>query len=390
MSRKHFSGLLVAVVVVLIAVFALLPSRTGQIDQPSDLLLPDLAARINDVDQLRVSVAGGEVVATLERGETQWTIAELHGYPADWAKLRGVLAALAQARVLEEKTANPEFHDRLGVEDIGGEAASGVLLTLRVDGAGQGIIIGDTAGQRSGRYLRRADSPLSVLADFEAEVPREALGWAATEVADLAADNVAEVEIIHPDRDRILVRKATADDTDYTLDNLPPGRELQSSWSANALGGVLASLVMEDVRPSDELDWQQPLLVRVLTFDGMEVRVEAVDAEDAHWLRLSAAAPFLQTGEAQAATPGAGEVVSADDAPVADDAPPAGEHANDAAGSAEGDLAASAGEDLSARVAAFNARVGGWAYKVPGYKYEAMSKRLEDLLKPPEDEADDA
>jgi hypothetical protein len=368
MSRKHFSALAIAVGVVLVAVMALLPSRTGHdADPATSAWLPELAAGINEVDTLRVTTAGDETVASLSRGDTQWTIAELGGYPADWNKVRTLLAALAKARVLEEKTSNPQWYSRLGVEDLSSAEATGVLLTLSLDGQEHGVIIGDAADQRSGRYLRSAGAEQSVLADFEAEVPRTAMGWADTQVADLPAANVAEVEIIHPDRDRILVRKVSADDTDYVLDNLPAGRELQSSWSANALGGILAALSMDGVRRADTLDWTQPLLVRVLTFDGMEVRVEAIteavaddtatvtpetataeegEAAQTHWLRFSSSAPF---------------------AAVQDAVPEE--------------------EDVQARVAAFNARVDGWAYTVPGYKFDAMNKRLADLLKPLSDDS---
>jgi hypothetical protein len=115
---------------------------------------------------------------------------------------------------------------------------------------------------------------------------------------------------------------------------------------------------MEDVRKADSLDWSNPLLVRVLTFDGFEVRVEAVEEADAHWLRLLASAPF-----ASVVTTGPESVPDGEDADESLD---------------PGRVA----EDLQARVEAFNAKVSAWAYKLPSYKFDSMNKRLEDLLKP--------
>ena len=47
-----------------------------------------------------------------------WTVAERDNYPADTGRLRKLLLELAEARLLEEKTSNPELYDRLKVEDI--------------------------------------------------------------------------------------------------------------------------------------------------------------------------------------------------------------------------------------------------------------------------------
>lgn len=367
MSRKHFSGLLVAAVVVALALALALPSRTGRDQAPSEArLFPGLAENVNAADRLSVTLAGGEVVATLVRGETQWTISELAGYPADWDTLRAVLAGLAEASIVETKTDNPEYHHRLGVEDIANAGAGGILLTLHVAGAEYAVIVGKAADSREGRYLRRADSPRSVLSDFTADVPRQRTGWADSVIADIASANVAEVEIIHPDRDRVLVRKASADDTDFTLENLPAGRELQSSWSANALGGTFAALDLEDVRPADQLQWEDAVLVRVLTFDGMEISAQAQKVGDENWLRLNAAVPF-----------------TAPAVPVVEDVTGDGvDMGAEAAAIAEGAMTeADARTALQAEVDAFNARVSGWAYRIAGYKYDAMTKRLDSLLK---------
>ena len=59
MSKRHFSALLVSVVIVVLAIALLVPGQTGR-DEPlaSGLLLPDMGQRINDVSRLRVTLAG--------------------------------------------------------------------------------------------------------------------------------------------------------------------------------------------------------------------------------------------------------------------------------------------------------------------------------------------
>jgi len=299
----------------------------------------------------------------------------LAGYPARWATVRELLVGLARARIVEIKTANPEYYDRLGVEDPGAEGASGLLVTVAMGGDQLALIIGKLAEGRSGRFLRPAESAQSLLSDFDAEVPREASGWVEREVADIAAADVAEVEIEHPDGDRIHVLKAAQDDADFMLENLPAGREPASNWAVNSLGSMLSALQLDSVDREAAIDWDGAVRIRLRTFAGMEVRVDAAQRGEEHWVRLAA------TGGAD--VPGsAAEPDQQEGGAAADDV---GEP-----GDAEGmDTTEGADTDtLRAAVDAFNARVAGWAYRIPAYKYEAMTKRLEGVLKSPEEGTD--
>jgi hypothetical protein len=107
MSRKHFSWLLFATFIVG-AIVLILPQQTGRNKAPeSGMLLPGLQEQVNDIDWLRLTAAGESTVATLQRKGSLWTVEEVSGYRVDWDLLKAVLSGLAQARVVEPKTANP-------------------------------------------------------------------------------------------------------------------------------------------------------------------------------------------------------------------------------------------------------------------------------------------
>ena len=80
-------------------------------------LLPALQEAINDVASVAVTTADGTV--TLERGEGGWTLAEKAGYAARADRVRTLLFELRDARVLEQKTANPDRFTRLGLDRTG-------------------------------------------------------------------------------------------------------------------------------------------------------------------------------------------------------------------------------------------------------------------------------
>ena len=350
MSRKHFS-LLLAVTGVVAALVLLIPGKTSrESDVQNVLLIPDLQERVNELEQLRVSGAGGEPIATLLRGDNSWRVEEANGYQADWNQLRTLLADLAQAEIVERKTANPDYYPRLGVEDTSAPDATGIMLEF--DSGLPALIVGNRSEGRDGHYVRMRDAAESVLIDRSLEVPRDSLEWLDRNIIHIADSEVVEVEIRHADGERIVARKTSADDENFALQDIPEGREIQSAWTVNSLANGLASLSLEAVAPADDLDWSESTRFGLVTADGLRVDAELAaiekgdeheQADTEHWIRLQAG--LYQTAVESGVVPPDSE------------------------------------DETNARAREVNRRVEGWAYGIPKFKYDGMTKRLEDLLK---------
>jgi len=222
MSKKHFSWLLLLTVATL-ALVLLVPTRTGKESTfERTTLLPELAALVNELDYLKLSSGGSGNVATFERREGSWRVLELSSYPADWSRLKALLSALAAAEVVEEKTSNPEFYSRLGVEDISGDGASGTLIEFAPATGLPALIVGNKATGREGQYVRLAEAQSSALLDRELDLPADRTQWLDQSIIDIADGEVVEVSIRHPDGEEIVATKISADDTDFVLQNLRP------------------------------------------------------------------------------------------------------------------------------------------------------------------------
>lgn len=357
MSKKHFSWLLI-VTVVIAALVLLMPGKTGRESSfEKRALVPGLAEVVNELDYLRLTAGGGEVIATLERSDGKWRVLEASSYPADWARLKTLLSDLSQAEVIEEKTSNPEFYSRLGVEDISIDGATGVLIEFAEQSALPALIVGNEASGREGQFLRLQDGSQSALIDRSLDVPRDRSQWLDRTIIDVADSDVIEASITHPDGEVLGARKASPDDEDFELLNLPDGRETKSVWSVNSMGGGLSSLNLEDVVPDTQIDWSEAVVYRLLKADGLRLKVDLVAREDQHWIRLEAISDPDMTSEAAANEAGEKE---------------AGETANGE--SKESD-------DLTGEAGRINSRVNTWAYRIPRHKYDTMTRRMADMLK---------
>ena len=281
MTYRTVAGLAAALVV--LGALALVAQYDPQPDTPGGgLLLPELGDDLDRVTRMTVTGAGAQPVATLERSDAIWSVVERDGYPADVEKVRHTLISLAEARIVEAKTANPEFYDRLGVEDVDRVDAGGVAVTLASTRSPVNVIVGDSEGA-SQTYVREAEQAQSFLIDRDPQVGRNTTDWLATEVLAIPGSRVARVAVTHPDGHVVSVSKADAGQTDFDVEAIPPDRELQYAGVANVLGTVLSNLSLQDVEPRGDTD--VPVTVtEFLTFDGLAITAESLEREDEAWV----------------------------------------------------------------------------------------------------------
>ena len=317
------------------------------------LLLPLIAEKVNEVDRVEIVTAGDTLVATMLKTGGEWRLQQMDSYHADWPKLKTLLAELAQARVVEAKTDKPEYYARLGVENVSEESAASVLVKLGFGDQQSGVLIGNRAHGRQGQYVRLQGEAASALVDRQFDVPTETIDWAESRIVDINSSEVAEVEIIHPSGERILVMRISADQTDFDLAGLPEGREIKSSWAVNSLGSVFSLLDMETVRSATGVDWNDAVKLRMLMFSGVEILADLVERGDEYMLRLQASHP-------------AANVVGKEDGVSPE----------------QEAIEKQAAEDVGKVVEGINNRTAGWAYGISKSKFDAMVKKPEDLLKP--------
>jgi hypothetical protein len=373
MSLRAVLVLLAALVVLAILVAVGQRSR-APVTGAGQLLVPGLDAALDDIESVTIAKGGGETVATLERRTDRWVVAEKNGYAADVGKLRQGLRALAEARILEEKTSNPDLYDRLGVEDVAGDAAAGI--TMSFSGPAEALptlILGNAEGNY--RYVRRANEPKSYLIDRNPDMPRDTASWLDATIVDVRGPRVQQVTITHPDGEVLTVSKPDDGAANYDVAGVPDGRELLYPGVANVIGNALRELNLEDVEPAGSEAAERPVVVEFRTFDGLVVRAVGVERDDQSWVTFEASYDAEQAASF-AAQPAEGTApAEGDAAPVADAAEAAPIDAAEAPAVTAGDAAAEAER--------INSRVGGWRYRIASFQYDQMTRRMADLLKPP-------
>ncbi len=298
MSTKHLLALgAAALVVVLAAVFNGL-----QEEPPATLsggrLYPGLEARVNEVTAVDVELGDG-VTLEIGRGEQGWTVRNRDDYPADVGQLRKLLLALARTEKVEQKTANPEFYERLGVQDIdqGGEQTR-VVRVRAGDETLAHLIVGNT-DQGGNSYLRRVGERESWLGSEWLDVPARVSAWLDAKLLEIDAARIASVEVLRAGEPPVRIvageegLQLQRDGTTVSADSA----ELQR------VVGALGSLNLEDLAEADTAEeapddgagadaWHY---TRFVTREGLGIAAQSRKQGDDLQVRL--------TAELQAAEP---------------------------------------------------------------------------------------
>ena len=359
MSKNNF---ILIVVAALIA--AALAWWVSSSQKPSDsgltgqLLFPDLAEQINNVNRISLIGPGNRTVVTMERSDEFWGVQEREGFRANLPQVKSLLAAMAQTSIVENKTKREQYFSRLGVENITSVDAQGFMVRLD-DRDDLSLIIGHPAPGGVGRYVRFYNGEQAYLVDEYLELAPDPLHWIDSDVLTFDANRVQEMYVRHGDGEVIHAGRDGGEENEFVLRNTPEGREVSSPWTVNSYPSTISSVVAEDVRRANGDIAADAISALFITNNGLNLQLEMYQEGEAHWLRVAA------------------------------NAEPASAVAADALAESQEDAELI---DPVSEAEMINQRLGGWEYKIAEFKYNSWGKRMDDLLAPLEgaDEANDA
>lgn len=320
-------------VAVLLIVFLLVELRGNEEPATSgERMFPHLRAQIENIDSIEVLRADFDEPVKLLRSGDRWAVGNRNDYPADFTKIRELLQALADARIIEIKTARPELHHRLGLQSPDVAGSKGTQISLSGNNLSFVVIVGNTA-RGNLTYIRNASEDQTWLIDQNPTLPATANEWLLTDLVNLKSAEVVEVSIMHTGGDTILISRAPEDEAQFVVADIPQGRELSNATVANNIAGALSDLSFDDIRPANENVISTETVFT--TAAGLKVTITSFSAEDDNWISLHA----TTVGDAD--------------------------------------------EPAVQAAAAINARVDGWQYQVADHKFNLLNRQWTDILKTP-------
>ena len=219
----------------------------------------------------------------------------------------------------------------------------------------------------------RTGEDISYLIGTNITVPKDTRDWLERSIIDIPASGIQSIAIHHPDGATLSISKDSREQTNFTVADIPEGRELSGPAAANALAGSLTSMTLDDVLPTSEMDptAHQGVTSEYRSFDGLTVTAKSFTAEDKRYVHFD-----VGFDEEQAQRFAKAEKAATDEAKTGEKA---AEKPEEAASETDPTISA------KAKAATLEARLNPWVYMISSYKQDTMTKRMGDLLKPLEE-----
>ena len=270
----------------LLAVFVLCAAactRPAPASPSLGLLLPELAARQQQVDRLELRGPGDRAQVTLERHGEAWRLAQRAGWPADGARIAQYLAQLAQARRVEAKTDRAVMYPRIGVEDIADPGAGGNELRLSGQGIAAKLLIGKVHKPSGGRFVRLAGQAPSWLCDLDVGFDSDPVSWLEHRLVALPLARVERVRV----RPRNAPAFSLVSRDDRFRPDDAPSVAMGDSHAGDDIASALVALDIEDVADDDGPQQVSQALDYELV-DGGVLTLAVWREGQRDWLRVSA------------------------------------------------------------------------------------------------------
>jgi len=264
------------------------------------LAFPGLTDKLKDARRIEITSKGK--VTVIEQKNGVWGVADRGGYPVRESKLRGMLTALTELRLMEPRTTDPAEFSRLGVEDPTAEKDGTANLLRVLDGDGKPILA-VIAGHRRTRtqgnvpeevYVRMpgdnqswlAEGGLQADADPQVWLDRDIMNISHTLITKVVSTKNGETIELTRDGDKLKVTKPA----DY------PKLE---DYKLDDVGRALENLTFQDVKPDKEPIGEKAGEAVFSTSDGLDIGITVYHLDKDSWTRFTVAAPERGKPEAE-------------------------------------------------------------------------------------------
>ena len=276
--------LIFAVLAILVLTVLALQMRAEDSDELAsrDLLSADQMQQLAALE--RITLAQGESQVELIRIDGNWGVLSHAGFPVQRERLAALLHALRGARVIEEKTSNPDYHARLGL-DTEVDDSEPLQITLHAAGADFGVIYGNPVG--NGQLVRFVDNDQVLLINRPLGMSVNSTDWLARRVVELPMPLVASARWTHADGEVLELAKQAEGDYNLQLVGLSEQEQGGNERWINSMVLALANLTVQNVVLREELTLPEAMLkMQISTWAGSELEASLYELDGGYWLLI--------------------------------------------------------------------------------------------------------
>ncbi len=377
MKPKHLVALLLVAIALVAAFFAMhrndMDSMRKSQEKIGTPVLPGLD--LEKLDTLKIS-SGDELKVEIARRGDIWTVANLHDYPVDPSKLRSFTLDLSNMKTMKEINSPDSQLARFGLDrkdssnppfkvELASSSAKIAELTAGKKNTKKGSpeFGGDVS---EGRFLMIPEKKTVLVSDKTLyELENEASDW--IDKTFLSAGKLKSASLSE-DGKTVWTAARTAENEDMKLQNVPEGREADSSKISeisSALSYMSFARIADPKTADDVSGLDKPKIFTAEDYEGIRyiVKIGKKDNSDSY-AKVSA------------------EFAGISQPPAPKDEKPEDKEKREKSFQEKEKKARDKTDEI-------NKKYSPWLYLLAEHKVKILSSTLEDLLKKPEEKKDE-
>jgi hypothetical protein len=267
-------------------------------------VFPGLAGHLDELAWVRVSRGAAKVDFANVAG--RWVVVEKDNYPADPARLRGLLGGLADLTLVEPDAPDADLSVHFDLDAAASGEPTLIALRGRAGNTVAEAVVATTPAAGAvdfgnAVYVRKSGAERASLARGSVELPGDLLGWLDRGIVDLPRSRIASLKLTGADGATLAIRRDSPDAA-FAVVGLPEGARLTTGSSLNELAGALAGLAFDDVKPLASIELPKSGLARAefVTFDGLAIDLRLFAREGADWVAVAASGNGAAEAESDA------------------------------------------------------------------------------------------
>jgi len=316
-------------------------------------LFPALAQQVNEVGS--IIIADAKQSLTIQRqGEDRWVLKEKADYRVRDDAVKKAVVGLAELRMLEPRSENPEMHLKMGVGDLDKPGSEAVRVTLKDKGAKDlaSLLIGKTkASETTMRpaeiFVRKASDTKAWLVHGRLDIKADPMSWVDKETLKVVRGRIMAVDIVQPDGGKAEIRRPDPTKEEFELVGLPKDKKPKVS-DINGIAGGLEFVNFDDVAKAESMDWSKAVVTTYRTYDGLVLEIRTVKKDGKPWSNFNASVDAAQVAKDLAKTDEKKVLLPA--------------------------------EEVEKEAKGINERLAAFAHQVPDYRSDNFTRKPDDLI----------
>ena len=261
-------------------------TKPDVVPNTGEYFYPQLKSKLASVSEVELDDSVAKLILTKDLVTNTWVAKNKSNYPIDFNKLKSLLVGVAELKIVEAKTNNPDHFTLLSLNQVRGDEISGAIKLLAKLDNGDQPVIDLLLGKRSGAHLRdnyldeiyvrkNNDNQVWLVAG---KLPT-AFNFANLVIQPLfklSATEIQSLSIQQPKQERLVLYKDTKESLDYKIGGLTKSQKIKAQYLANMIPATIANLTFDDVvaASTDKTNWQGCSIIKFKTFSKLAVELK--------------------------------------------------------------------------------------------------------------------